>query len=368
MDNNSPVKFVYISRADYDGLAVKDNSTLYFVTDTGGNSIYVGNVLFTPVSGAATDNSYGTVKLNSSESINVNSEGQLDVGGRLGQFSSTTGVYSPKSIEPQMVGNGSFLLTEASGIKLGNKSMAVTTGSGLTLKTSAAAGSTEYRVNNTYENRIICAGCVGGILALNESSAPTSYANILSVTINGASFTPSSTNSTGDIIIKTDRTVNPNGATTSVRPYANQGSPNGFSNMFVGQQTGGTGGASIVVGQKVFSASGNADAMIGASMYNTGNGNAMFGRQHISRKNRCLLAGTGHDTTNARSESVSAVGEWSDLNSTEILFAVGDGTSATDRSNAFEVRDQAIVLKSPGGTKYKVTVDNSGKLTTSAIT
>ena len=84
-------------------------------------------------------------------------------------------------------------------------------------------------------------------------------------------------------------------------------------------------------------------------------------------KNRGLLAGTGHDTTNAKSESVSAVGEWSDLTSAETLFAVGDGTIHIDRSNAFEVRDQAIVLKSPNGTKYKIAVDNSGQLITTAI-
>lgn len=302
---------------------------------------------------------------NPSENVTFNSNGQLDVGGRLGQMSNTTGIYSPKTINPAAIGNGSFLLTEGSGQKLGNKSLAVVTGTSLSVK-SASAGTTTYLVSNTYENRIICAGLVGGVIALNEATASNNYVNVTSVTINGNA--PSSANywtASGDITIKTDASINPNNSITSVRPYASGTS--GFSNLFVGQLAGGNGGASIVVGQKVFSSSGNACAIIGASMYNTGNGNALFGRQHISRKNRSFLAGTGHDTTNARSESVAAVGQWSDLTSTETLFAVGDGSSATDRSNAFEVRDQAIVMKSPNGTKYKITIDDSGNLVTTAV-
>lgn len=302
---------------------------------------------------------------NPNESITFNSNGQLNVGGRLGQMSNTTGVYSPKTINPQSIGGGSFLLTEASGTKLGNKSLAVSTGTNITLKASAAAGATEYRVANTYENRIVCAAAVGGIVAIDEASAATTYVNVTSVKINGSNYTPSSSaSSTNDIVITTDKSINPYQAISAIRVYANEG---GFSNLFVGQQVGGLGGASVIVGQKVYSASGNACALVGASMYNSGNGSALFGRQHINRKNRALLAGTGHDTSSARSESVAAVGEWSDLTSTETLFAVGDGSSATDRSNAFEVRDHAIVMKSPNGTKWKVSVDDSGNLVTTAL-
>lgn len=286
----------------------------------------------------ATDSTAGIVKTNSSESVTLNANGQLDIGGRLGQMSDTTGIYSPKTINPAYIGNGSFLLTEASGTKLGNKSLAVSTGSSITLKTSAAAGATQYVVTNSYENRIICAGLVGGTIALNEATAAENYATVTSVTINGSSYTPSSTSyTTGNIIIKTDKSVNPSTSTTSIRPYTNEGYSSGFSNLFVGQMVGGVGGASTVVGQKVYSASGNACNIVGASIYNTGNGNAIFGRQHISRKNRCLIAGTGHDTTNAKSESVVALGEWSDVQSDTVL-AIGDGTSATARHNVFEIK------------------------------
>lgn len=319
----------------------------------------------------ATDTVAGTIKLNPDESITLNSNNQLDVGGRLGQMSNTTGIYSPKTINPAAIGNGSFLLTEGSGQTLGNKSLAVVTGTSLTVK-SAAAGTTTYLVSNTYENRIICAGLVGGVLALNESTAAQNYVNITSVTIGG--YTPSSTSywtASGDITIKTDASINPNSTITSVRPYASGAA--GFSNLFVGQLAGGNGGASIVVGQKVNSASGNANAIVGASMYNTGNGNAMFGRQHINKKNRAFLAGTGHDTTNGPNEAVAAFGQWSDIKSTT-SFAIGNGTSATNRSNSFEISTAGntflngnLVLKSPNGTQYKISVSNTGELVTVAM-
>lgn len=51
-----------------------------------------------------------------------------------------------------------------------------------------------------------------------------------------------------------------------------------------------------------------------------------------------------------------------------IELAVGNGTSHTDRSNAFEVTDDSgIVLKSPDASRWKITVDNSGNLTTTAL-
>lgn len=318
----------------------------------------------------ATDTTAGVIKLNPSESVTLNSNGQLDVGGRLGQMSNTTGVYSPKTINPQSVGNGSFLLTEASGLKLGTKSLAVVTGSGLTVK-SAAAGTTTYLVTNSYENKIICAGIVGGILALNEATAAENYVNVTGVTIGG--YAPNNAKywtAEGDITITTDASINPNSSTTSVRPYC---CSTGFSNFSAGQQSGSDGGASVVVGQKVKSASGNACAIVGASIYNTGNGNALFGRQHISRKNRSFLAGTGHDTTNGPSECVAAFGQWSDIKS-DTSFVIGNGTSSVARSNSFEIDTAGdaffngyIVLKSPNGTQYKISVDNTGQLVTAAI-
>lgn len=343
-----------------------DNSKSYSVTisvTSAASAWTCGAKELVPV---ATENIYGAVKLNPSESVTLNSNGQLDIGGRLGQMSDSTGIYSPKTISPAQVKNGSLLLTEASGTRLGNKSLAVTTGSGLTLRSAAAAGATQYLVNNTYENRIICAGLAGGTLALNESTAATNYTDITAVTLGGGSVTPDSSpdDSSKPIAIDVKTSINPNASTTSVRPYASSG--NGFSNLVVGQQVGSQGGASLVVGQKCFSASGNANIIAGASMYNSGNGNALFGRQHISRKNRSFLAGTGHDTTNARSESVAAVGQWSNITS-NTLFAVGNGTNHTTRLNAFEVLDDgSLVLRDSNGKRWKISVSTAGQLVVTA--
>ena len=289
----------------------------------------------------ATDSTYGIVKTNSAESVTLNADGQLNVGGRLGQMSGTTGVYSPKSINPNIVKDGSFLLTEASGTSLGSKSLAVSTGSSFQLKVAAAAGATQYQVSNTYVNRILCAGAVGGVAAVDEASAATKTVNIVSVQINGANFTPdSSANDTANnIVITVDESLNPDSsfaAGTNIRMYYDEGKTGGFSNLFVGQCVGGVGGASVLVGQRVYSKSGNACALIGADIFNQGNGNAVFGRQHISRKNRWFMAGTGHDNTNGRSEAGTVFGQWSDITSNTV-FAVGNGTSQTARSNAFEI-------------------------------
>lgn len=322
----------------------------------------------------ATDTDYGIVKLNPSESITLNNDGQLDVGGRLGQFQGTTGVYSPKTISPNIVKDGSFLLTEASGTSLGSKSLAVSTGSGFTLKVAASAGATQYEVANTYVNRILCAGAVNGVVALNEASAATKTVNIVSVQINGADFTPDSSanDSANNIIITVDESLNPDSVlakNTNIRMYYDEGKSGGFSNLFVGQGVGGIGGASVIVGQRVYSKSGNACALIGADIFNQGNGNTVLGRQHISRKNRWFIAGTGHDNTSGKSEVGAVFGQWSNITANTV-FAVGNGTNHTNRSNTFEILTDGRV-KSSGtptdnddlATKAYVDSQSGGELT-----
>lgn len=70
---------------------------------------------------------------------------------------------------------------------------------------------------------------------------------------------------------------------------------------------------------------------------------------------------------------MAAFGKWSDIKS-DTSFSIGNGTSATDRSNSFEI-DAAgdtflngyLVLKAPNGTQYRISVDNNGNLVTSAL-
>lgn len=329
------------------------------------------NVLDLP--SQATDQTLGTIKLNPDDGITLNASGQLNVAGRMGTMSNSSGIYFPQNIKPKSVNDGSLLITEASGVTVGSKTLAVTTGRGLSCR-SAAAGSTVYRVQNNYANRIDAAALLlpGAVVSLNEDEAKLGkYANVVSVVINNASFTPDSSannNATAnDIVITLDKTVNPNSATTTIRIYP----PNSaFSTVHAGQGIGsGNAGASVIVGQGVNSHSGNACNLVGAQIYNKGNGNAVFGRQHISVKNRWFIAGTGHDNSNGRTESGVAIGEWSDITATT-AFAIGNGTNHVNRGNIFEVRDNAgteIIMRSPDGSKFKLTVSNAGQLTATKI-
>lgn len=286
----------------------------------------------------ATDTAYGIVKTNSAENISLNSDGQLDVGGRLGQFTGTTGIFHTKDRQPRQVSDFSFLITDAIGMNLNaSRDFALVTGVNITLTRSHPAGSTTYTVANNYANRIACAVLAnGGYLSQSEAySKENIIVPVASVTINGQPYTPDSSanDSSNPITITVSESANPTSAVTQLRAFG--GITGGYCSEYIGQCVGGTLGASLAIGQRVYSSS-NANCIVGADIYNTGNGNAIFGRQHISRKNRSLLAGTGHDTTNARSEGVSAFGFWSVLD-TDTLLAVGNGTSQTVRSNAFEV-------------------------------
>lgn len=316
----------------------------------------------------ATDSVLGLLKTNAAENISLDSDGKLVVGGRLGQFAGTTGIFSSNDREPRNVGDSSFLITDAKGMNLNtNRAFALVSGLGITCK-SAAAGATEYRVANNYANRIVCKMVEGGYASRDEATSKIEQiVSIVSVTINGSSFTPSSAadSSTDDIVIKTSETLNPNSAITSIRLFGIMGS---YSSVYTGNGIKGeSGGRNLLIGGGVTKASSSNDnCLVGNGIYSSANGVAAFGRYHIARKNRGFLAGTGHDTTNAPSEGASAVGQYSFMDS-NTLFAVGNGSSHTARRNAFEVRSDGIVLRSPNGTRYKLSIDDSGNLITTAL-
>lgn len=315
----------------------------------------------------ATSDNLGTVKLNPNESVTLNADGQLQVGGRLGQFPTTTGIYAPNDREPRMVADYAMLVTDALGMNMtGNRNLAVVSGLGVTCK-SAAAGSTEYRVTNNYTNRILCKLAEGGFASRDEATSKVEQiVQVVSVTINGSTYTPdSSANSSNDIVIKTSETLNPNSAITGIRLFGTMGS---YATIHTGNGIKSeSGGRNLLLGGGVTkSGSSNDNALVGNGIYSSGNGVAAFGRYHILRKNRGFFAGTGHDSTNAPAEGASAVGQYSYMDA-NTLFAVGVGSSHTDRRNAFEVRSDGLALRSPNGTRYKVMVDNSGNLSTSAI-
>lgn len=318
----------------------------------------------------ATDSAYGIVKTNSAQSVTLDADGQLVVGGRLGQFPGTTGIYAANDRDPRAVGDSSFLITDAMGMSLDtSRAFALVSGYGVTCR-SAAAGSTQYRVANNYANRLKCKMAEGGFASINEATSKVQrIVPVVSVTIGGNPYTPdSSANPSGtanDIIITTEETLNPDTAMTNIRLF---GVMKSYSTVHVGNGVASHGGGrNLFVGGGITKVgSSNDDCAVGSDMYISGNGNGAFGRWHIMAKNRGFAAGTGHDFTNARGEGAAAVGQYS-LVDASTLFAVGDGTSHTARRNAFEVVDGGIVLKSPGGTRYKITVSDSGNITATAL-
>lgn len=320
------------------------------------------------IPGKATDSDLGTIRLNTAIGIDADADGRLLIKGLWGEFPNSTGIYSPNNREPVNVNNYSMLLTDAKGMNMSaNRSLAIVSGYGITCK-SAPAGSTEYRVSNNYTNRIKCKMLEGGYLSLNEAiSTQQPIIPVVSVTIDGAAFTPDSAadNSSKDIVIKVESTVNPDAATTGIRGFGTMGS---YATAHIGNGVKSVGGGrNLLIGGAITKyGSSNDNCLVGDSIYSSGNGNACFGRWHVAIKNRGLLAGTGHDTTNAPAEGASAVGMYSYMDAST-LFAVGNGTGHTARSNAFEVRQDGIVLKSPNGTRYKISVANDGTISSTPV-
>ena len=315
----------------------------------------------------ATETVAGTIKLNPSKNITLDADGKLEVGGRIGQFEGTTGLFAPNDRDPRNVGNYSFLITDAMGMDLNtSRAFALVSGLGVTCK-SAAAGSTEYRVTNNYTNRIICKAAEGGYISLSEAKSNVErIVPVVSVTINGSSFTPdSSANSSNDIVIKTAETLNPDGATTSIRIFTVL---KAYSTAHIGNGIASWGGGRnfLLGGGVTKEGNGNDNCVVSNGAFVGGNGNAVFGRFHVIRKNRGFFAGQGHDSTNAAAEGVSAIGSYSFIDAST-LFAVGNGSSHTDRKNAFEVRSDGVVLKSPDGSRWLLSVDNSGNLSTTKL-
>lgn len=317
----------------------------------------------------ATDSTAGVVKTNSNKSITLNADGQLEVGGRLGQFPNG-GVFYPDTIEPTEVKSSAFMMTDgAKNLSLGARTFGIMAGVTLTCK-SAAVGTTQYRLSNNQSNRFACFACRGGRLAIDQTDAAEN-GTALMTDISFANGNPISayfgpTESSNDIIITVDRTVNPSAKTTKLRMY---GTSTSTDVIVVGQGNGASGGKAISLGQACH-AGGNQCIAFGNSSLSLANNSVALGHTQLVNKQFCFAAGQGHDFTNA-SNGVSAVGIASLLDS-NTAFAVGNGVFNSNgnitRSNALEVtKDGGIVLKSPNGTRYKTSVSDTGVLTTVAV-
>lgn len=317
----------------------------------------------------ATDGVAGISKTNPAKSITLNADGQLEVGGRLGQFPNG-GVFYPDTIEPTNVGPSTFMMTDgARYLSLGGRTFGIMAGVNLTCK-SAAVGTTQYRLSNNQTNRFACYACRGGRIALDQTDA-TENGTALMTDISFANGNPISayfgpTESGNDIIITVDRTVNPSASTTKLRMY---GTSTSTDVIIVGQGNGASGGKAISLGQACY-AGGNQCIAFGNSSLSLANNSVAFGHTNIVNQQFCFAAGQGHDFTNG-GNGTGAVGIASEIGS-NTAFAVGNGVFNSNgnitRSNALEVtKDGGLILKSPSGTKYKISVDDSGNISTTAV-
>ena len=311
----------------------------------------------------ASDSAYGMVKLNPAQLVTLNADGQLEVGGRLGEQQG--GLFYPRTAAPSQLAGYTLLLTDVVGMSSGGRTFAIHGGSNITLKNSHPAGSTEYHVTNNYANRISAMAYKNGYATLSIDTAPQFSVKITSVKFeNGDNITPySGTNSThGDIVFTTEASANPDTAATSIRCY---GSTTTTDVVAVGQCNGASGGKVLAVGMAL-RAEGNQVFLFGNGCYSSANNSVTVGRMNINKQQSSLVAGEGNDTSNG-SKGVAVMGMYADVSTTTAL-AVGNGTSDTARSNAFEVtKTGEVILKSPNGTKYKLTVADDGTLSTTAL-
>ena len=300
----------------------------------------------------ASDTDYGMIKLNPNMSVTMNANGQLEVGGRLGQFSSQAipvgGLYYPLSIQPESVAPNCLLISEATGLTVkSSRTFALFAGAGVTLKKTAAAGATTFEVSNTFANRFTCAAARGGYATIDEASAGTIIVKVTSVhTANdpNTQLVPYSgaTESGNNIIITTDQPISTTDSLTKLRLY---GSMTYDSSLHIGQGVG-TGGVSgkgklLQLGQSQCSLDGNS-ILIGNGIYNTKNRVIIVGASHINNVQGACMTGEGHDSTNGAFVGVTAHGKYSDISS-DTAFAIGNGTSNTARSNLFEIKDNGDV-------------------------
>lgn len=324
------------------------------------NKEYVDDGLSTKVNNTdyATDSTYGIVKTNSAQSVSLNADGQLEVGGRLGQFPNG-GVFYPTTIEPTNVGSSAFLMSDgAKNLSVSGRTFGTMAGANLTCK-SASAGATQYRLSNTQSNRFSCFAGKGGRLALNQTDASTNGTALIT-DISFANGNPisayfGSTESDNDIIITVDRTVNPSASTTTLRIY---GTSTSNDVIVVGQGCGATGGKAISLGQSCH-AGGNQCIAFGNASLSLANNSVAFGHTNLVNKQFCFTAGQGHDFTNG-SNGAGAVGIASSISS-DTAFAVGNGIF---NANGNITRSNALEVKKDGRVKSSGTPTENDDLTT----
>ena len=210
----------------------------------------------------------------------------------------------------------------------------------------------------------------GSVLTLDEAYAKEKTVPITSCKFaNGNAVTAyfGATENNNDIIITTSESINPTSAITNIRCYGSWGNADTIS---AGQGNRSNGGKILQIGAALFvGANNNQVLQLGNRQFSTKNNVIMIGNDLISIKQFWAIVGQGHDNSSGK-DGGAAFGLWSEITANTKL-AVGNGTAYNNRSNIFEVQDNAgateVIMKSPNGTKFKLAVDDNGNLTTSAL-
>lgn len=329
----------------------------------------------------ADDATLGLVKTDTSRNISTDENGKLQIGGRLGQFSSSEmpdgGLYYPLHIQPEVVWKNSFLITEGTLISTrSSRIFALAAGINVTLKITAAAGATRFEVSNTFANRFNCAIARNRYATIREGTAGTIMVHVTNVYLaNDPDKTPlvpysGATESGNNIVIETDAPLSDTDEVTKLRLYGTMT----FDSSFHCGQGNGTGGVTgkgklLQLGQSQLSLDGNS-ILIGNSIFNSKTRCIIVGASHINHVQSACLTGEGHDTTNGEFVGLAAHGKYSEVKA-NTAFVIGNGTNNTTRANLFEITDDngatGIMVKSPNGTEFKITVDDTGNLSTTQV-
>lgn len=270
------------------------------------------------------------------------------------------GLHYPSTTLPTKVGNNSLLVSEAQGLSVAHRDFVIAGGTNITLKTSTVAGSTEYIVKNTQQNRFYLYAGLSGRLAVNEQSAKDKTVAITSIKFaNGNDIIPyyGADENDNDIIITTSEPLSEDTNLTRVRVY---GAWQSSDILSIGQGNKSSVGKVFQVGQGLVSDDVQV-AQVGIRLFNKAKNSIMVGTDSINAKDYCALFGRGHTTENSPI-GTTLTGTWTKADS-ETLLAVGNGTGDNERSNAFAVtKTGELVLTGKNGKDYKLYIDSTGSI------
>lgn len=274
-----------------------------------------------------------------------------DIGADTWGKATSGGLYYPTATQTIDVQESTVLITGIGATNLlkdnsddADASLVLIGDNNVPLASASAAGATTY-------NMLAALNCVRDYPEL-YSKLSALYTNIYLKADNnqdpvGKSPTSVSVASDGTFTLTLASTVNPVSSVTSLKFGNGIGSShtaltlgngiynNGMNSLVVGMCSYNTGAYSLVAGQAVYNDGGTGAMVMGARSYNSARYSLLAGDSHKNVKLGAALFGVGHDSTNGP-EGIAAVGKYSLITSTT-AFVVGNGTSVSARSNAFEV-------------------------------